>query len=236
MRLRARVDGCRHDARRLRRVGGECGLDQGLTIPAIDDHHVSHALVDRVGFVSDGGLAEVCRRLEVPPAEAYGVATFYSMLPVEPVAPTTVYRCEDLACMRRPTSNGEVLDGTRVVDAPCLGLCEQAPAALVVHSGPSIQHEVVSSPPERGSVPPPGDPSLVLFGERITPNHHKLARQFVLLDNFYVNSDVSADGHNWATAAIARNNPAARVQTANLLRPSPDNARLAYMMLASMGG
>jgi hypothetical protein len=48
-----------------------------------------------------------------------------------------------------------------------------------------------------------GDASLVLFGEQITPNHHKLAREFVLLDNFYVNSDVSADGHNWATAAIA---------------------------------
>ena len=48
-----------------------------------------------------------------------------------------------------------------------------------------------------------GDPSLVLFGEDITPNHHKLAREFVLLDNFYENSDVSADGHNWATAAIA---------------------------------
>jgi len=48
-----------------------------------------------------------------------------------------------------------------------------------------------------------GDPSLVLFGENVTPNLHKLARQFVLLDNFYVNSDVSADGHNWSTAAIA---------------------------------
>jgi DNA-binding beta-propeller fold protein YncE len=48
-----------------------------------------------------------------------------------------------------------------------------------------------------------GDPSLVLFGEKATPNLHKLAREFVLLDNFYVNSDVSADGHNWATAAIA---------------------------------
>ncbi len=48
-----------------------------------------------------------------------------------------------------------------------------------------------------------GDPSLVLFGERITPNHHKLAREFVLLDNFYVNADVSADGHNWSTSAIA---------------------------------
>lgn len=48
-----------------------------------------------------------------------------------------------------------------------------------------------------------GDPSLTLFGEDVTPNHHKLAREFVLLDNFYVNADVSADGHNWSSAAIA---------------------------------
>jgi YVTN family beta-propeller protein len=48
-----------------------------------------------------------------------------------------------------------------------------------------------------------GDASLVLFGEQVTPNHHKLAREFVLMDNFYVNSDVSADGHNWSTAGIA---------------------------------
>ena len=48
-----------------------------------------------------------------------------------------------------------------------------------------------------------GDASLVLFGEKITPNLHKLSRQFVLFDNFYVNSDVSADGHNWSLAAIA---------------------------------
>ena len=47
------------------------------------------------------------------------------------------------------------------------------------------------------------DPSLVLFGEKITPNQHKLARDFVLLDNFYVSADVSADGHNWSTSAIA---------------------------------
>ena len=48
-----------------------------------------------------------------------------------------------------------------------------------------------------------GDPSLVLFDEKVAPNHHKLAREFVLFDNFYVNADVSADGHNWSTAAIA---------------------------------
>ena len=48
-----------------------------------------------------------------------------------------------------------------------------------------------------------GDPSLTLFGEAITPNLHKIAREFVLLDNFYVNADVSADGHNWSASAIA---------------------------------
>lgn len=48
-----------------------------------------------------------------------------------------------------------------------------------------------------------GDTSLVLFGEKITPNQHKLAREFVLLDNFYVDGEVSADGHNWSTAANA---------------------------------
>jgi YVTN family beta-propeller protein len=48
-----------------------------------------------------------------------------------------------------------------------------------------------------------GDASLTLFGEAVTPNLHKLASEFVLLDNFYENADVSADGHNWATAGIA---------------------------------
>ena len=48
-----------------------------------------------------------------------------------------------------------------------------------------------------------GDTSLVLFGENITPNQHKLAREFVLLDNFYVDGEVSADGHNWSIGAYA---------------------------------
>ncbi len=47
-----------------------------------------------------------------------------------------------------------------------------------------------------------GDPSLVLFGENVTPNHHKIAREFVLLDNFYCSGDVSVDGHAWSDAAF----------------------------------
>jgi len=46
-----------------------------------------------------------------------------------------------------------------------------------------------------------GDPKLVMFGEKVTPNHHKLAEEFVLLDNLYCNGQVSRDGHPWSTMA-----------------------------------
>ena len=48
-----------------------------------------------------------------------------------------------------------------------------------------------------------GDPTLCIFGEDVTPNQHALAREFVLLDNFYAEAEVSADGHEWSTGAYA---------------------------------
>lgn len=48
-----------------------------------------------------------------------------------------------------------------------------------------------------------GDSTLVLFGKKVTPNLHSIAKQFVLLDNFYVDGEVSADGHNWTMGAYA---------------------------------
>jgi YVTN family beta-propeller protein len=48
-----------------------------------------------------------------------------------------------------------------------------------------------------------GDKNLCLFGEKVTPNLHALSREFVLLDNFYVDGEVSADGHNWSFGAYA---------------------------------
>ncbi len=48
-----------------------------------------------------------------------------------------------------------------------------------------------------------GDTSLCIFPNKVTPNHHAIANEFVLLDNFYVDAEVSADGHNWSTAAYA---------------------------------
>jgi YVTN family beta-propeller protein len=48
-----------------------------------------------------------------------------------------------------------------------------------------------------------GDPHLVMYGEKVTPNHHKIARDYVLFDNLYCNSEVSVDGHSWTDAAMA---------------------------------
>ena len=48
-----------------------------------------------------------------------------------------------------------------------------------------------------------GDRNLCIFGAEVTPNHHKLAREFVLLDNFYCSGSVSADGHQWTDEAYA---------------------------------
>src|SRR5580765_5495926 len=62
---------------------------------------VLHALQGAVGWISEGGLNYVCERLTVPPAEAYGVATFYAMFSVTEQPATVVHVCDDLACRIR---------------------------------------------------------------------------------------------------------------------------------------
>lgn len=76
-----------------------------------------------------------------------------------------------------------------------------------------------------------GEPSLTQFPEASTPNHRKLAREFVLLDNFYVNGDVSADGYGWSFAAIAPDYvqkmwPHGAAGRGSLIDPSEDPAAL----------
>jgi YVTN family beta-propeller protein len=48
-----------------------------------------------------------------------------------------------------------------------------------------------------------GDPRLCIFGRQVTPNHHKIAEEFVLLDNLYCDAEVSVDGHSWSNSAYA---------------------------------
>ncbi len=115
------------------------------------------ALQQRVGWISEGGLGYVCRRLSVPPAEAWGVATFYALLATSPRPRRVLHVCDDIACRNRgaaeveqhleqrhgPAIHGEP-EGDSVhlngdaggwMHSPCLGMCDHAPAALLTEAG-----------------------------------------------------------------------------------------------------
>jgi NADH-quinone oxidoreductase subunit F len=128
--------------RRFARGGRVAREQRDLLLPAL------HALQARVGWISEGGLTYVCQRLTVPPAEAYGVATFYAMFSMEPRPKTVVHVCDDLACriggdalcaeLERTVGPAGAVgsDGTATwLRSPCLGLCERAPAMLVQRAG-----------------------------------------------------------------------------------------------------
>ena len=69
---------------------------------------VLHAVSDAVGWISEGALNHIALTLSVPPAEIYGVATFYAMFSVEPRAPRVVHVCDDVAC--GPYGGEEIVD------------------------------------------------------------------------------------------------------------------------------
>jgi NADH-quinone oxidoreductase subunit F len=133
---------------RVARGGHDARDDRHLLLPAL------HALQRAAGWISPGGMNYVCERLTVPPAEGYGVATFYAMFSTEERPPTVLHVCDDIACRR--AGGADILERLRgssmhAVASPCLGLCEQAPAALMqvsgedradVATGPVTDHEV----------------------------------------------------------------------------------------------
>jgi NADH-quinone oxidoreductase subunit F len=80
--------------------------------------------------VSEGALGYASRRLDVPPADAYGVATFYALLALEPREPDALHVCTDLACR---LAGATVPAGAH--PSPCLGLCERAPASYRTVAG-----------------------------------------------------------------------------------------------------
>ena len=114
-----------------------------LLLPAL------HAVQSRVGWVSEGALNHICARLDIPPAEAYGVASFYALLSLTPRPPSVVHVCDDIACLangaaqlceeieRRLGHPGALaLDGQATWHrSPCIGQCERAPAALYQLAG-----------------------------------------------------------------------------------------------------
>jgi len=113
---------------------------------------VLHAIQDRIGWVSRGALEYACRRLSIPPAEAYGVVSFYGRFALEERPALALHICDDIACKCAGTdelcaalerSAGPA--GTNWHRSPCLGLCDRAPAALVERAG-AVHEELQIAP------------------------------------------------------------------------------------------
>ncbi len=122
-----------------------------LLLPAL------RAAQRRVGWVSEGALGYTSRRLDVPPADAYGVATFYALIALEERPTDVLHVCTDLAC--RLKGSVEVPEGAH--PSPCLGLCERAPASLRTVAGPEPRELQL---PETGPpLPQAGEPGLRLL-------------------------------------------------------------------------
>lgn len=146
---------------------------------------VLHAINSRVGWISPGALNYACSRLNLPPAEAFGVANFYGLFSMNRRPRVVIHVCDDIACLIRgapeicehlagrlgPPGAAEPSDKITWLRSPCLGLCERAPAALVSAAGPK-PWECALAPttadtvlaavdqPERQPEPPPVPTSL----------------------------------------------------------------------------
>jgi NADH-quinone oxidoreductase subunit F len=125
------------------RGGHEARSRRDLLIPVL------HAVQSRIGWISQPALNYVCRRLTVPPAEAWGVATFYALFATTARPPIVAHVCDDIAC-RLEGAEGLCADLERTIGpageptrdgrvtwlrSPCLGLCERAPAAMFTIAG-----------------------------------------------------------------------------------------------------
>ena len=119
-----------------------------LLLPAL------RAAQRRVGWVTPGALGYASRRLEVPPADAYGVATFYALISLEERPAEVLHVCTDLSCA---LAGAEVPPGAH--PSPCLGLCERAPASMRTVAGPEPREEQIPA----GSPPLPQPSGLKLL-------------------------------------------------------------------------
>ena len=125
------------------RVGALSTIPRDRLLPVL------HAVQSRIGWISAGAINYIAARMNVAPAEIFGVASFYGMFSLEPRPPVMVHVCDDIACMTHGASelcaslqkmfgNAGVPDATGRVTwlrSPCVGLCERAPAALITSAG-----------------------------------------------------------------------------------------------------
>ena len=177
------------------RGGHAARANRSQLLPAL------HAIQLRIGWISQPALNYVSRRLAVPPAEAYGVATFYALFATKPRPPVAAHVCDDIACRlagaetvcadleRAMGPAGAPIGDARAtwLRSACLGLCDRAPAALFTVAGEQSRAFTVAPVDASGVVsrverpetadPVGGDyPREIVDGGRLAPRTRLLAR------------------------------------------------------------
>ena len=102
-----------------------------------------HAVNDHIGWLSRGSINYISQRLDIAPADIYGVATFYALFDTNERPARQVHVCVDLAC-RAMSGCKEDSIPTGAIASPCLGVCERAPAVLVIETGVTPRYEVLA--------------------------------------------------------------------------------------------
>jgi NADH-quinone oxidoreductase subunit F len=139
--------------------GQEARFPRHLLLPVL------HAIQEHIGWISPGALNYASVRLDLPPAETHGVASFYGMFSLTPRPPLVVHVCDDIACLTRSGEElctelenklgpaGSSCAGGRAtwVRSACLGLCERAPAALLTAAG-EVPEARVLAPAQSSSI------------------------------------------------------------------------------------
>jgi NADH-quinone oxidoreductase subunit F len=129
--------------------GHEARSKRDLLLPAL------HAVQSRFGWLTPGALNYISMRLTLPPAELFGVATFYHLFSVTPQSSSVIHVCDDIACRIKGAERlCTELESASVVwrRSPCLGQCERAPAALVINSGENPRWFAVAPVTSAGSL------------------------------------------------------------------------------------
>jgi NADH-quinone oxidoreductase subunit F len=120
-----------------------------------------HAVNDRVGWLSPAATDHIAERLDLGPAEVYGVATFYALFSTTERPARQDHVCIDLACRANGSTEAAVPEGAH--PSPCLGVCERGRGTLTIDSGDPVRRSVDPEPPPAAAVPQAGDDSLVLL-------------------------------------------------------------------------
>ena len=179
-----------------------------LLLPALE------TVQSEIGWVSEGALMHICRELSVPPAEAWGVATFYSLISVDPSPPVVLHICDDIVCRRAGAlelmegleSNGRTPDA-RWLPSPCLGQCDRAPAAYVQRAGEddkvlvSINPETRPMGPDGSILSTNGQTDTVAVPQAGEP-HLRLLRRVGMVDPGSLDSYMEAGGYRALEKAV----------------------------------